>query len=148
MSHKSSHSVNKVLLYEIKSHFFLAFFLSSCSTREFVIGTTTGKIVAEYSNMAQFRIGDDFECDKAIIDSGMKEGLIPQCIEKTGKPSKIKLVYVGNPKYATSRGRGISPGDSVSKVLRVYGQPKATHLDFGMQENSIHWECKERGTNR
>ncbi|MDO8366456.1 MAG: hypothetical protein Q7T20_06640 [Saprospiraceae bacterium] len=120
--------------------FFGLIFLVSCSAKEFIINNDTGKIVAGYSNKSGLQIGMPFECDQAIIEAGMKEGLIPQCVEKTGKPSKINLIYAANPKYSTSK--GISPGDSVSKVINVYGKPKATLIDYGVQDNSIHWEFR------
>ena len=56
------------------------------------------------------------------------------------QPSKPLCIGYTTPKYSTSK--GISPGDSVSKVISVYGQPKATHVDYGVQDNSIHWEYK------
>jgi len=114
--------------------------LFSCSVKEFIKENDTGKIVAGYSKKAALQIGMPFECKQAFIESAMKDGLIPQCVEQTGNSSKINLIYAANPKYSTSK--GISPGDSVSKVISVYGKPRATHLDYGVQDKSIHWEFR------
>jgi hypothetical protein len=120
--------------------FIVVFLFSSCAAKDFILDPINRKIVAGYTKAAKFQIGSVFECDQLTIDEGMKEGLIPQCDGKTGEPSRIKLVYIGSPKYATSK--GISPGDSVSKVLKLYGKPRATLIDYGVQDNSIHWEFR------
>ena len=120
--------------------FFLTTFFFSCSIRETVIDTTTDKVAAGYSKKAELQIGKPFACNNATLEAGTKEGLISQCVEKTGKSSIIEFIYVINPKYVTLK--GISPGDSVTKVIKIYGNPKATHLDYGIEENSFHSEYK------
>lgn len=76
-----------------KTLFFGVIFLLSCSAKEFIINNQTNEIVAGYSKKASLRIGMPLECDQAIIETGIKEGLIPQCLEKTGSPSRINLIY-------------------------------------------------------
>jgi hypothetical protein len=132
-----------------KVHVYFSFFVfaitfASCiSNRESIIDTRTGQKIAGYSKNCKYRIGktektDIAESDILKLKSEELEFKFKQDT-KTGTQTGEIISIAAAGKFATQK--GIKSGDSIEKVLKIYGEPKARVLDYGIDEqHGIHFE--------
>lgn len=120
--------------------FAIIIFNVACSPlKEYIIDTQTGEKVVGYTADCKYRIGKTKKADFPQIfwDQIIKDSSsIQLSFNYVSYYTESKTLLSGgsaNSRFSTSR--GLKPGDSIEKALKLYGKPVATDL--------LYWEDKQ-----